>query len=128
MAKLNYSKELQNKVVELYTKEHKTLKEIKSIAHLSFEKVKELLILNGVVLPKRNTSKTITEDLKNQIIDLYTNQLIGCVKISKLIGVSEAKVENIIHDAGIMNAVGKSKKYKCNSDYFENIDTEHKAY
>lgn len=128
MSKLNYSKELQEKIVEAYTMEHKTLREIQNMFHISFDKAKELLTLNNVILPEQKLSKTISKEIEQQIINLYTNELIGCVKISKLVRVSHRKVEKVIHAAGIMNDVGKNRKYKCNSNYFEKIDTEHKAY
>lgn len=127
MAKINYSLELQKELVRLYKDENKTLKEISKIHHISPTKIKELLIQNGITTLSVKPVK-FTDDQKEKIIDLYENQLIGCDKIAKILKISTRKINQFLHEIGKINDVGKTHKYKCNSNYFELIDSEQKAY
>lgn len=69
------------------------------------------------------------EGIKNKIIDLYINKRLSGDKISQAINVSRYLVYKVIKEAGIArNNSEKSKKYFCNSNYFNKIDDEHKAY
>lgn len=51
-------------------------------------------------------------------------------KISKKHNISYKRVSNFLHENNIPIRSNKenSRRYSCNFDFFENIDTEHKAY
>ena len=127
MAKVNYSKELQEELVKMYEKDCLSLKEIAKIKHISPAKVKELLINNNVEVVAFK-SPIRTDEQKSQIIDLYVNQHMGCDKIGRLLNIPSKRINAFLHDQGLINGVGKTKKHSCNSFYFQEIDTEDKAY
>lgn len=127
MAKLNYSNELQQELVKMYEDECKSLAEISREKHISVAKIKELLISNGIDVVAFK-SKIRTQAQKDQIIDLYENQMIGCDKIAEITGIPTRQINKFLHDVGKINPVGKTKKHKCSSDYFHEINTTEKAY
>ena len=70
----------------------------------------------------------ITEELKQEIIRLYTEDKIGCAKIGKSLGIGEKRVAKIINESGVMRKPGESnKKYTCNSNFFSELN-ERSAY
>lgn len=71
----------------------------------------------------------ITQEDRNKIKALYEDGLSGC-KISKIINCSSPTIYRILKEMGIKARSNKinSKIYSCNENYFENIDTEEKAY
>lgn len=127
MAKLEYSKELQKELVEMYEDKCMSLTQIAKEKHIGTEKIKELLINNGVDVIAFK-SKIRTQAQKDQIIDLYENQMLGCDKIAEIVGIPSKQINKFLHDVGKINGVGKTKKHKCNSNYFSEINTPEKAY
>ena len=70
----------------------------------------------------------MTIETENKIIDMYIIQQLSCQKISKQLNLSWRKVAKTLHKYNIMRSVGRNYKYKCNDNFFKNIDTEEKAY
>jgi len=65
---------------------------------------------------------------EQEIIDMYQNGL-SLQKIEQQTSIKIEKIRKIIHQIGIMRSNKEnSRKYHINHDYFETIDTEHKAY
>ena len=72
----------------------------------------------------------ITEELKNQIIDLYQKG-ISFTQIQNITGINRKKVSDFLVKEGIYTkkiSTGGSSKYHKDESVFEIIDTEHKAY
>lgn len=127
MAKLEYSKELQQELVSMYEEECKSLAEISREKHIGTAKIKELLINNGIDVMAFK-SKIRKQAQKDQIIDLYENQMLGCDKIAEITSIPTKQINKFLHEIGKINGVGKTKKYKCDSNYFSEINTPEKAY
>lgn len=127
MAKLEYSEELQKELVEMYENKYMSLAEISREKHIGTAKIKELLISNGVDVIAFK-SKIRTQAQKDQIIDLYENQMLGCDKIAEIVDIPSKQINKFLHDVGKINGVGKTKKHKCDSSYFSEINTSEKAY
>ena len=68
-------------------------------------------------------------DLEKQIIDLYESGL-GSTTIGRQLNITAGKVHYTLNKYGIKKRDNKTKgrKYTHDYDYFEIIDTEHKAY
>lgn len=68
-------------------------------------------------------------DLEQQIIDLY-NSGIGADTIGKQLNINRNKVYTVLKKFNIprRNNKTKGRRYTHNHNYFETIDTEHKAY
>lgn len=71
----------------------------------------------------------INEENINQIVEKYQNGISGC-KLSKEYNCSTDTIYEILKKNNIKIRSNKenSRKYNCNHNYFENIDTEDKAY
>lgn len=71
----------------------------------------------------------INEENINQIVEKYQNGISGC-KLSKEYSCSTDTIYEILKKNNIKIRSNKenSRKYNCNHNYFENIDTEDKAY
>lgn len=71
----------------------------------------------------------IDVDLEKTIIDMYVNKRMSGDKIANQLGIHRCHVYKIIKNNGIARSNSeKSKKYFCDSSYFDVIDDEHKAY
>ena len=71
----------------------------------------------------------IDTELENTIINMYIDQRMSGDKIAKQLGINRCHVYKIIKKNRIARSNSeKSKKYFCNSSYFDIIDDEHKAY
>lgn len=73
--------------------------------------------------------KEITEKEK-EIIDIYVNQNLSARKIGALTGYSKNGVLYILHKYNIdtLHREYDLRKFKCDDNYFENINTSNKAY
>ena len=68
-------------------------------------------------------------ELENTIIDMYINKRMSGDKIANELGIHRYYIYKTIRNKGIArNNSEKSKKYFCDSNYFDIIDNEHKAY
>lgn len=67
---------------------------------------------------------------EKEIIDIYVNQNLSAKKTGELTGYSKNGVLYILHKYNIdtSNRTYDIRKFKCNDNYFENIDTANKAY
>lgn len=126
MRKLNYSKSLQRELVHMYEKLHMPLYKICKEKHIGDRKLKEILFNNNVNLKSLHTQIS-TQAQRDQIVDLYINQLLGCSKISKITGIPSKQINKYLQELGILRKVGH-KRHSCNSKYFHAIDTPEKAY
>lgn len=68
------------------------------------------------------------DESKNKIIDLYVNNNIPAKQIGRLYGCSYGAILRQLDKWGIERHERPNSIYKLNSHYFDNIDTEHKAY
>lgn len=75
---------------------------------------------NGISMKERGAT---VESLK----DLYVVQNMSLEKIGKTFGVGEAKVKKWLLESNIPLR-GRTSKYMFNENYFDDIDTEEKAY
>jgi len=62
---------------------------------------------------------------ENKIIDLY-NKYRSLRKVAKILYISVEPVRRVLYSNQVK--MNSSRLYKVNENYFENIDTEHKAY
>ena len=74
--------------------------------------------------------KHLTQQDKQTILKMYTEDKVGCVTISKAIGFSQNTVINFLkkQNIAIRSHREASLKYSCNENFFDVIDTEEKAY
>lgn len=72
--------------------------------------------------------KNVLEPYKNDVIDMYVNQGKGLKTIAKKYGVSPTTVRLLLNKNGIETRKTQNKPYNLNENFFDNIDTEEKAY
>ena len=94
---------------------------------LSLNQVSDILIQNGITDHITMPDETVVK----MIIDMYTNQLKSLKDISKYFKMSVMRIENILKCQGFQ--IGQTGYHighnnKLDEHYFDNIDTEHKAY
>ena len=65
---------------------------------------------------------------EENIIDLYTNKNISTVKIGEKFGCSHKVIAKVLKRNNIPRTGKSRRKYKINENFFDNIDTENKAY
>ena len=64
-----------------------------------------------------------------KILDLYWNENVSVKEIAKIVGISEHTLQRYMTGMHLLRRPGQSsRKYTVNEDFFENIDTEKKAY
>lgn len=69
--------------------------------------------------------KRITTEKENEIIRIYQTGLTK-LKVANIMGITQNSVNNILNRRNI--AKRDNRKYYCNFDFFEKIDSEEKAY
>ena len=68
-------------------------------------------------------------NLETTVVDMYINKRMSGDKIASQLNINRYYIYQIIKNKGIARSNSeKSKKYFCNSNYFDVIDNEHKAY
>lgn len=69
-------------------------------------------------------------EIENKVIDYYNNQKISSNKIAKLLNINVKTVFAILkrNNIKVRTLSEAMLKYSCNDYYFNNIDTEEKAY
>lgn len=71
----------------------------------------------------------LSEQNKKDILYMYSEEKVGCTTISRRIGVNENTIASYIRRTiGTRSRSAAAKKYTCDETFFENIDTEEKAY
>jgi hypothetical protein len=75
-----------------------------------------------------NKVDNVTEEQLEIIKNLYLNEKFSAKNIGKQFNFGENTVLKILKKLGITRAQGTNRKYTCNSNFFEKIDTEEKAY
>lgn len=76
--------------------------------------------------------KIIDEDVKNEMIWLYSEEGVSRRKLHDRFGYSYRIIDRILTEAGLElrneRSSGNNRKYSFDESYFENIDTPNKAY
>lgn len=76
-----------------------------------------------------NSNWLYDESFERKVIYLYKNTNQGCIKISKYLNVSYVSIMNILHRNNVeIREPNQYRTYTLDENYFEIIDTEHKAY
>ena len=79
-------------------------------------------------IEKKNYKKYIfTEEQKDLVVKLY-HELGSSVDVGKLFNVGHKVITKILEERGIERTAAKRRQYKINESYFDNIDTQNKAY
>lgn len=76
-------------------------------------------------------SKIKTKQQVKEIIGLYNSQQYNCVEIGKMYNMTNSGVLKLVKKHGHYNPIPQSKlqrKYNLDDNYFNCVDTEHKAY
>ena len=115
------SQAIINQMLEEY-KKGTTKKQIAKIFHICYGSVLEYL-LN---FPETRVIKKITEEQKQKMIQDYQSGDTITI-LSKKYNISQSYVKYILEQNKVFIFKG-TRKYICDFDYFQNIDTEEKAY
>ncbi|WP_404323938.1 hypothetical protein LG298_09795 [Cytobacillus firmus] len=123
----------KDKVSELHRmyKDGMTLTEIGNITGHTRHTIKKWFVAFGFEYtpPKRKTTAKYNEEIIYEMYKLYVSGL-STLKIGEKFKVSPSTVSRLFTRMGLemrSNSLN-SRKYKVNHDYFEEIDTEEKAY
>lgn len=77
-------------------------------------------------MPRKSS---FTQEEKDIIYKMYVEDKVGCTTISRVIHKNECTIASYIaKNIGCRTRSEAARKYSCNSDFFETIDTEEKAY
>jgi hypothetical protein len=77
----------------------------------------------------RLTRKRLNKEEQSAVVDLYSKTNLSCTKIGEIYNVGYNAIVKILKKNQICIEIGRgSRKYSCNSHYFDVIDTEEKAY
>lgn len=112
------------KILEkMYCYENKTYEEIAEKLNVHRDSVYRYVKKNKMIRVYQS---------KEWLEDLHYNQKLNLTQISKLAHTSKATIKNYFNRFGIeVNkelVCSSMRSYKLNEDYFQTIDTEHKAY
>lgn len=69
-----------------------------------------------------------SDEQERKIVNLYQNEDMSTVKIGKLFSCSHKKIARVLDSYGIQRTGVGRRKYKINEEFFDNIDTQDKAY
>lgn len=125
-------KEVEKRVVILYCR-GKIIREISSLIGINERKVS--FILNKYCKPKRNSTKSIK--LKNKICSLYKKTDVSASVLARYLQIEKKVVYRTLRKNNINLRKKKMPKtppthnnrtYTINPYYFDNIDTDEKAY
>lgn len=72
--------------------------------------------------------RKLTDEQKIEIVEKYKTGEYSCAKIAREYGVNPSNIQKILTKRNIPIALIANKQYKINSNYFDIIDTEDKAY
>lgn len=120
------TKEMENKILELHKQGYNS-REIAKMVEVSDDCIYKFMKKRG--LKSNNKKSKISDEQKQFIIDLYVNKKMTIQAIHKQYFkdiCSEGLINKILRKEGVTRKAVKVAH--INHDYFENIDTEHKAY
>lgn len=69
-----------------------------------------------------------TQEQKEKIVKLYTEDKLSTPKIGKIMGCNYNKICSILDEFEIKRTDNGKRKYTLNEEYFDFIDTPNKAY
>lgn len=125
-SRLKKSQDILNKVVELYNGGmscYKIAKEL-NVGNTTVNRHLKKLGFNVSEGHRKNDNGLVKEKTQ-EVIDLF-NSGIGCYKLAKQFETTESTILRILHKNNIK--IRGPKKYNCNENFFENIDTKEKAW
>ena len=126
MGKVVYITEDQkNKIVEMYFKGYKKV-EIAKELNISTQSVTKYLVKNNI----KQKPHFLSEEIKMQICDLYQNNKMPINQIQRELGVDYMTIRRVFNKYNIKTrSISESnRKYDLNENYFDEINTQNKAY
>ena len=106
------------------------INKISKKVHVSYKKVKDVLISNGVELRYSNEKLRLSEDVEKQIVKEYLNG-VARHQIRKEFNISDSKVVSVLskYDINKLRTIQQSNiaKFKLNENYFDKQNS-HMAY
>ena len=113
------------KIIEMYLDDYSKVDIAKHLG-ISTQSVTKYLLKNNI----QQKEYFISEETKDLICDLYINEKMGIKKISKKLNIDYGSVKRALNKKGIKlrNLSESQKKYTLNRNYFDDIDTQNKAY
>lgn len=119
------TKEQEEQIINLYTTQNLSYEKTAEMVKCSIYMVRKVLKDAGIK-GKRSRKKEFSKEQLDYIFDLYLNQKKSIHDIVAIVHSSTETIRRILGD--YIRPTGTPKKYTVNSNYFDNIDTEHKAY
>lgn len=89
------------------------------------DEIRKALQLKNI--PLRKSSKKICELHKDEILDLYINKDLPVTEVSRQLKINLKTLHSYLKDNNLKRGYW-SRKYHCNDNYFEEINTPEKAY
>ena len=113
------------KIIEMYLDDYSKVDIAKHLG-ISTQSVTKYLLKNNI----QQKEYFISEETKDLICDLYINEKMGIKKISKKLNIDYGSVKRALNKKGIkLRSLSEAqKKYTLNRNYFDDIDTQNKAY
>lgn len=123
-----YSKEIELNCCKLYNEGIST-KECSEMLKISQSQINRYLKRNNVKIRDRSECQGISKEKEILILQDYLNKF-KAISICKKYNICHPTLMRIIKSKGFKAKKGTevNKKYSCNEDYFENIDSLDKAY
>lgn len=117
---------MEDEIVRMHL-DGQSKRKIAKALNISKDKVTYTLLHNGYY---NHMKFEINEDINDQIVELYTNELMSIDNISKFIKISRNNVAYVlcVNNISFGKGIKNRSKYKLNEKFFDNIDTEYKAY
>ena len=121
--------EKKENILNLY-KTGITIKDISIKLNINNHIISKILKENNIKINQYNKEIDIDKNIQKEIIEMYSKQNISGIQISKKVNLSIYTIYKILknNNIHIRNDKEKNLIYKVNENYFEKIDSEHKAY
>lgn len=113
---------MEQEIIKLY-KKYNSVRKVSLELNLGRGSITQILTENNIF----DCIKLPDEMIGKSICDMYVNQRVSIEKMAKIFKMSQTKISAILKYYGVKEN-NKLKSIKFDEDYFENIDTEHKAY
>lgn len=122
--KINFTQQQINQIIQ-YHNEGRLNREIAEFFNVSKSTIARVLQSNNV--PSRHPWLTL--ERKNKVVELYTTGLTKD-EISKELHMSDSTISDILRECDIdIRTMSETKmKYKLNREYFDQVDSQNKAY
>ncbi len=121
--------EIKDAIVEQYKTGVFSMNQLSKNYKISYTSVR--LCLQAQNIPFKKTCKRLTQEQKNKILDLYTNNNYNCLQVANLCDTNSTTVNKFLKLNNIpirFNSATQYRKHTFNENYFDIIDTEEKAY